>query len=74
MCDPAAYGIEYTNLPGGYIFGPPPEQPKDPGIVAISATNLQGVYIGPKMYEQLRKTPPLEVLGETIYLFKYGMP
>jgi hypothetical protein len=72
MADPEAYGIVYKNLPGGYPFGPPVGQPNLPGILAISATNLQGVYIDPNMYKALREKPPLDVLGGTIYLYKHG--
>ena len=74
MCDPEFYGINYTNLPGGYPFGPPVEQPQGEGIIAVSATALQGVYLGPEMYAQLRAREPLEVLGGTIYLYKHNIP
>lgn len=33
--DPAAYGIRYINLPGGYPYGPPPQSPRQPGVIAI---------------------------------------
>jgi hypothetical protein len=74
MADPEAYGIVYKNLPGGYPFGPPVEQPQGECILAISATALQGVYLGPEMYAQLRKREPMDVLGGTIYLYKHNIP
>jgi hypothetical protein len=72
LCDPAAYGIKYQNAPGGYVFGDVPAWPTQPGMVAISATDLQQVFTAdPRAdlatYFQTRK--PQEILGETIYLF-----
>jgi hypothetical protein len=74
MADPEFYKINYHNLPGGYPFGPPVEQPQGECILAISATALQGVYLGPEMYAQLRAREPMEVLGGTIYLYKHNIP
>jgi hypothetical protein len=73
MTDPAAYGIKYFNLPGGYVFGPPAQQPTE-GVIAISATNLQGTYMYPRIYEALQTKEPLDVLGGTIYLYKHNIP
>jgi hypothetical protein len=77
--DPAHYGIRYINLPGGYPFGPPVQQIREPGVIAISATLLQGIYrtqeFDPaKMYARLRAQPPLDVLGGTIYLYHWNPP
>jgi hypothetical protein len=74
--DPTHYGIRYTNLPGGFDFGPPEELPSTPGVIAISATELQGVYALPQMdtrsyYAPYRNKKPMAVLGGSIYLFKY---
>jgi hypothetical protein len=96
--DPAAYGVRYVNLPrgyavdagqgnlGGYQFGPP-APPFDPdrswGVVAISATHLQGPYLGPQVWSDLRRrleesdredSPLLDVLGGTIYLIRLNAP
>jgi len=73
--DPTAYGIRYVNAFGGYAFGPPREPMTTPGVFAISATNLQGIYATPEiepMLRELRKTEPMEVLGGTIYLYRFG--
>ncbi|MFA6958665.1 MAG: hypothetical protein WC538_22580 [Thermoanaerobaculia bacterium] len=73
--DPTAYGIKYVNAFGGYAFGPPREPMTTPGVLAISATNLQGIYATPEiepMLRELRKTEPMEVLGGTIYLYRFG--
>jgi hypothetical protein len=72
MADPAYYGIDYINLPGGYRYGPPVKFPTGPGIIAISATHLQGIYLDPALqsyYEPLRSARPVAVLGGSIYLF-----
>lgn len=72
--DPAYLGIRYTNLPGGYKFGPPFQWPREPGVIAVSATQLQGIYLSPELrvyYAKLRDEPPIEVLGGTIYLYQY---
>ena len=77
--DPEFYGISYRNMPGGYIFGPPPQPPEPEGpacVVAISATTLQGVYLSPfgrDYYRPFRMSKPREVLGESIYLFDYPL-
>lgn len=72
--DPGAYGIQYTNLPGGYPWGPPETTPGSPGVVAISATNMQGIYYNAarrRYYRPYHERQPLEVLGGSIYLFTY---
>jgi hypothetical protein len=72
MADPAYYGIDYINLPGGYRYGPPVKFPTSPGIIAISATHLQGIHLDPPLqsyYEPLRRARPMTVLGGSIYLF-----
>jgi|GEM_PF-309200 len=80
MCDPAAYGIQYVNLPGdanqagGYEFGPPPRNPGAAGVIAVSATKLhllQHYAQPPAWFELIRGKSPVEVLGGTIYLFEY---
>ena len=72
--DPAYYGIRYTNLPGGYILGPLMEPPSTPGIVAASATDVQGIYLDAgeqQAYSWMQRAEPIEVLGGSIYLFEY---
>jgi hypothetical protein len=66
--DPAYYGICYTNLPGGYIAGPPVQQVDGPGVMAISATTLQGAYCE-QAWMSLWSLKPIDVLGGSIYLF-----
>ncbi|MEA2733607.1 MAG: hypothetical protein QOE14_58, partial [Humisphaera sp.] len=78
LADPWAYGIRYINLEGGYAFGPKWEKRLDPGIIAISATAMQGIYtdelISPALREEyalLQRTEPLAVLGGSIYLYRW---
>ena len=75
--DPAAYGVRYFNIAPGYFYGTPltvPE-PQQPGILAYSATWLQGTYLPPgKQRDQLdlirQRCQPLDVLGGSIYLYQ----
>ena len=72
--DPAVYGIQYTNLPSGYLLEPSVQLPTTPGIIAVSATKLQGMNVHPNVigfYETLRQLPPREVLNGTIYLYDW---
>jgi hypothetical protein len=77
--DPAAYGIRYVPLPGGYEYGPRPVPIASvgPGVVAISASNLQGTPIAPELrpwYAAWAKRTPRAVLGGSIYLFDNPPP
>jgi len=77
--DPRHYGIQYANLPGGYPLGGPPQAPDSPGVIAISATNLIGLYSTPEAdvrgyYARLREAKPMDVLGGSIYLFEWPLP
>ena len=49
MADPCFYQIAHYNMPGGCLFEPQVgfDVLKPGGIIAISATNLQGVYLSP---------------------------
>jgi hypothetical protein len=74
--DPALYGIRYTMLPTGYLAGEPltPPDPSQIGALAISATHLQGIYVRQpwdRMYAEIRKWKPREVLGGSIYIYDF---
>ena len=73
MADPKYYGVSYHNIRGGYFLGPPFEPPRPPGVVAVSATILQGIYLEDdvrRAYNDVRMhLKPIEVLGGTIYLY-----
>ncbi|HEV2295798.1 MAG TPA: glycosyltransferase family 39 protein [Tepidisphaeraceae bacterium] len=74
MADPKYYGVSYRNLRGGYFLGPPFEPPRVPGIVAVSATHLQGIYLEDdlrRLYNGIwKELTPKEILGGTIYLYE----
>ena len=62
-------------------FGAQFERRTDPGVIAISATALQGVYLTDEkfpglreLYARLRQTEPIAVLGGTIYLYRWPPP
>lgn len=73
--DPARYGIDYEWLPSFHL---PAEQRGEPntwpphGWVAISATNLRGVYLETHrdVYAELRERPADSVVGHTIFLYE----
>lgn len=71
--DPTGYGIRYVNAFGAYRFGPQREPIDAPGVLAISATSLQGIRSLPElepMLEELKRSEPLTVLGGSIYLYR----
>ena len=74
-CDPAAYGIRGVILQDGYNFVPTTPRPDKPGIIAISATNLQLLfYADREKWKEIGLSPdskPVKVLGTTIYLFEF---
>jgi hypothetical protein len=73
--DPEYYGIHADSIAGDYSR-PPSAQvvPTKPGVLAVSATNLQGMYRVSEnaQYAELAKThKPREILGGTIYLYDF---
>jgi hypothetical protein len=77
IADPTAYQINYTNFPGGYDFNRNVQITAKPGVLAISATNLQGIYLSKKtrnFYAPLKNEKPLGILGQTIYLYAWPPP
>jgi tetratricopeptide (TPR) repeat protein len=76
--DPAYHGIDYSLLPAatpGYDYpsrNRPWSAPEFPGYVAVSATVLTGVYLDPPwkaFYQGLREATPVEVLGNSIFIY-----
>jgi hypothetical protein len=71
--DPAAYGIRYINMPGGFELNPQAIMPPANAVMAISATKVQAVYPAtPELgayYQQFLDREPSAVLGGTIYIF-----
>jgi hypothetical protein len=78
LCDPAAYGIRYINVPGGYAFGPPPQLPHGSGVLALSTTHMQYDYFAdPRRWAIWGLSPqskPAKILGGSIYLFDVNLP
>jgi hypothetical protein len=70
-------GIDF----GGYQYAPPGrpfDEATDWGVLAISATHLQGIYLGDDPYKRFReslrdgKLRPIAVLNGSLYLFRVG--
>ena len=81
QADPRFYGIPHVKLPAGYIFTPPLgpttfDRALRPGYVAISATNLAGVYQSEKMREEwkhfLDGAQPVALVGNSIFIYSIG--
>jgi Dolichyl-phosphate-mannose-protein mannosyltransferase len=73
--DPSYYGLDAVMLPG--TMSPRPTQVTreiHPGdILAVSATNLQGVYLEPedrRLMERIRALTPLGDVGHSILIFR----
>jgi hypothetical protein len=73
--DPAYHGIDCDRLPG-YSAPHPPRVTRElrPGdVVAVSATNLQGVYLDPEdrpLMERLRRLEPIGRAGRSILVYR----
>jgi hypothetical protein len=76
--DPAYYGIACTHLPGAPFYAEERiGQPRLPGYVAVSATNLHGVYLDPArrdFYRPLLEREPLAVIGGSIHVYRVERP
>jgi 4-amino-4-deoxy-L-arabinose transferase-like glycosyltransferase len=70
---PQRYGIEYDWLPSYHLYNPEPDKPyKIPQnqLLAISATNLQGVYLqNPEEFKWLRELEPVAKIGYSIFVY-----
>ena len=76
--DPAYYKINCTHLPGAPFYDQQlVGEPQLPGFVAVSATNLRGVYFNAEwrnFYEPLLKIEPAAVIGYSIYVYPVQRP
>jgi hypothetical protein len=73
--DPAYHGLRYEMLPGyGGATGDPVVRDVRAGeLVAVSATNLQGVFLGPEvkpLMARLRTLPPVDRVGYSIFIYR----
>jgi hypothetical protein len=73
--DPSYYGIDAEMLPG--TMSPRPahvvREVRPGDVLAVSATNLQGVYLegeDRRLMERVRALPPLGNVGHSIFLFR----
>jgi 4-amino-4-deoxy-L-arabinose transferase-like glycosyltransferase len=70
---PERYGIKYDWLPSYYLYNPEPGKApeiKPNQLLAISATNLQGVYLDNKeQYKWLKKYKPVAKIGYSIFIY-----
>ena len=73
--EPAAYGIRYLPLPSFLAQSPsvsPLAQVKCQGLIAVSATLLQGLYVQPSnFYAPLRHIKPDASLGGSIFVYDF---
>ena len=76
--DPAYYKMNCTHLPGAPFFAQQLVKGPDlPGFVAVSATNLRGVYFDERsrdFYQPLLLTKPAAVIGYSIYVYRVERP
>jgi hypothetical protein len=75
--DPALYGLQYDWLPSFVLPVPPGIQAAMPatGLIAISATNLVGVYLGgyghgTELFAYLRRYAPIARIGYSIFVYR----
>ena len=70
---PQRYGINYDWLPSHYLYNPTPDKSADIGrnrYVAVSATNLQGVYLDKRnSYKSLLDYKPVAKIGYSIFVY-----
>jgi len=74
--DPEYYGLRYISLPGGYMYDAHRHwvDPYSRSVVAISASNLQGIMLNDELhayFAQWKNRKPIAVLGDSIYLYEY---
>lgn len=70
---PQRYGIEYDWLPSHHLYNPAPDKPvaiDRNQLLAISATNLQGVYLeNTDEFKWLRQYEPIATIGYSILIY-----
>ena len=67
--EPEAYGIEYEPMVS-FLLLPPLKHPvPKPEWLALSATILEGGYVGPNEYAPLQHVQPAAVVGHTFLLY-----
>jgi 4-amino-4-deoxy-L-arabinose transferase-like glycosyltransferase len=66
---PAGYGIDHVPIASFFPLPPRPAPAQTPQWVAISATNLQGLYLPADPFARFRAVPPHAVVANTILLY-----
>jgi hypothetical protein len=78
MADPEYYRIRCTYLPGSPLFAHDRvAEPKLPGWVAVSVTNLHGVYFpqrARRFYTPLLNREPQAIIGHSIFIYRVNAP
>ncbi|RII26154.1 MAG: hypothetical protein CXR31_10625 [Geobacter sp.] len=73
---PQRYGIEYDWLPSHYLLNPAKERPvqiHSDQLLAISATNLQGLYLDDRnQFKWLLQSQPIAKIGYSIFVYDLG--
>lgn len=74
--DPRYYGIRFVHLPGFpfyYAGHAPTDIGETPKYFAVSATNLQGVYLGPadrEIISRFQNEKPIAKIGHSIFIYR----
>ena len=77
MADPRFYQMAYYNMPDGCRFEPQLgfDVLKPGGLIAISATHLQGVYLSPAEHDAwkriLEQSVLVDTVGYSIFIYKF---
>lgn len=71
---PQRYGINYDWLPSHHLYNPEPGKELQPlpkeQLIAISATNLQGIYLDDiNTFQWLKQYKPVAKIGYSIFLY-----
>ena len=79
MADPRYHQIPHIKMPGGFEYVPPLDRPRfedalAPGYLAISATHLQGVYLGERGRQAwsrfLQRCQLVDRVGHSLLIYK----
>ncbi len=71
--EPAVYGIEYVALPSFFpLQGGTPDTTPRPRWMAVSATNLHGIYLLTDPFASLRAVEPDAILAGSLFLYDVG--
>jgi hypothetical protein len=74
---PKAMGVDCIHGHGGYVVTGRYEWPEKPGVLAISASKIQGLRLSNDLrayYAAFGQRPPRAILGGSIYLYDVGEP